>query len=361
MGDKTTISWTDATWNPVKAYNIKTGKRGWHCERVTAACTNCYAAGMNMKAGSSGGTGFDYKPGHLGKDVYLRLDEAALTQPLRWRHGRKIFPFSMSDIFADFVTDAWLDRIFGVMALSQQHIFQPLTKRPARMRAYLSDPATPQRVWNAACELRDTLHALAKCGATWGGETPWPLPNVWVGTSICDQENAEDFVFELLAAPAVLHFLSAAPLLGRINLRNMRMTKAQSALLGYAEHHNHFDALHPYSRHIGWVLTEGESGKEARPTHPDWLRHLRDDCAATGVAFHHKQNGEWAPGECAAGPMVRTERAASYSNGEWFYSSITPLQGSELQCEDGPDVWRLGLRKAGRTLDGVTHDGFPTP
>lgn len=328
MGDST-ISWTQKTWNPIRAFNKETGKRGWFCTKVTAACDSCYAETMNMKPGASGGTGLAYKPGHL-KDVRVELVEAALLEPLGWRTGQLIFPLSMSDLFGDWVPDEMIDRIFAVMSLTPQHTYQVLTKRPKRMREYLS--ARPQPIWDRhALAMRpkalDQLKAL-----------PWPLPNVWVGTSICDQKNAEDFVPELLATPAALHFVSAAPLLGRINLRNMRMTMAQADLMRRFAGHDHYDALHPHwtmGPRIGWVLTEGESGALARPTHPDHFRQLRDDCAATGVPFHHKQNGEWV--------------------------SVSEVEGKGAHhyFPDGATVRRVGLAKAGRTLDGKTHDAFP--
>src|SRR6185295_1326030 len=114
---KTKIEWTDATWNPIRARNTKTGKTGWFCTHVSEGCANCYAERINVKPGATGGTGLPYKPGHLANgDVELFLDENTLTQPLRWRAPRMVFVCSMTDLFADFVPDEWLDRIFAVMA-----------------------------------------------------------------------------------------------------------------------------------------------------------------------------------------------------------------------------------------------------
>src|SRR5258708_31121882 len=128
MADKSAIEWTDATWNPIRARNKKTGKVGWHCEHATTGCVNCYAEGFNKRLG----TGLDFKPGHR-KDIELFLDEAMLTQPLRWKKPRMIFVGSMTDMFADFVPVEWIDKIFAIMALTPWHTYQLLTKRAQRM------------------------------------------------------------------------------------------------------------------------------------------------------------------------------------------------------------------------------------
>lgn len=137
MADNSAIEWTDATWNPVRARNLETGKVGWHCEHATTGCEFCYAEGFNKRLG----TGLAFKPGHRA-DIEIFLDEAMLTQPLRWKKPRRIFVGSMTDLFADFVPDEFIDRMFAVMALAPQHTFQLLTKRAARMREYLTLPRT---------------------------------------------------------------------------------------------------------------------------------------------------------------------------------------------------------------------------
>lgn len=122
MADDTAIEWTDATWNPV------TG-----CTKVSAGCANCYAETFAERWRGT--------PGHYfenGFDVQLRPGK--IDQPLRWKKPRRIFINSMSDLFHDDVPDEFIDRVFAVAALCPQHQFQVLTKRPGRMRAYMSDP-----------------------------------------------------------------------------------------------------------------------------------------------------------------------------------------------------------------------------
>ena len=109
-----------------------------------------------------------------------------------------------------------------------------------------------------------------------------------------------------------------------------------------------------------WVICGGESGSNARPTHPDWAFDLRDQCADAGVPFLFKQWGEWAPGENCGGPMKRTERVAHWFVDEWMFSTLTPSGSIGMHYDDEPTVYRVGKKVAGRTLDGVTHDEFPS-
>jgi len=134
----TDIEWTDESWNPIRA-RLRSDPTviGWHCEHASPGCENCYSETRNRSGRCNMGTKLPYKPGHR-KDIEVYLDEAQLVKPLSWRKGKKIFVCSMTDLFADFVTDEMLDRIFAVMALCPQHTFQVLTKRSGRMREYVS-------------------------------------------------------------------------------------------------------------------------------------------------------------------------------------------------------------------------------
>jgi protein gp37 len=293
--------------------------------------------------------------------------------------------------------DEWIDRVFAVMALCPQHVFQVLTKRPERMREYfaasgkyrddegvsrereclISDavnrlhgswrkgPIGP--LWNAS--FRD--HRLGSC------QRGLPLPNVWLGTSTEDQARADERIPHLLASPAAVRFLSAEPLLGPIDLTNLRRYNPRGkpwidGLRGLVTRGDYLArspnecsfntsvrCIPPELPGLDWVIAGGESGPGARPMHPDWARSLRDQCAAAGVPFFFKQWGEWAPGVNAKLPVLRTERTADWSDGKWLFSAITPKQAEELHCDDEPLLYRLGKKGAGRWLDGQLHDGFP--
>jgi protein gp37 len=219
---KTKIEWATDSWNPIRARNLKTGRVGWYCEHKSDGCANCYAEGMNNRLG----TGLPFKPGHR-QDVELFLDEKTLTQPLHWKRPRMIFVCSMSDLFADFVTDEWIDKIFAVMALCPQHTFQCLTKRAGRMGGYLRAERAPFDCADAALTVGRHLPDgyPGWCIDNWRPSVikhctqpaRWPLPNVWLGVSAERQEEADERIPLLLDTPAAIRFVSAEPLLGPID------------------------------------------------------------------------------------------------------------------------------------------------
>lgn len=279
----TGIQWTDATWNPLRARHRTNGSEGWACVRVSEGCKNCYAATQNESQRWGRGTGLDYTVPNLAK-VEHYLDEETLTQPLRWKKPRRVFVCSMTDLFGEWVTDDQLDRIFAVMALTPQHTYQVLTKRPERMRAYLTSDDR-SAVWHEA-----ETHA-----GEWdrSGDVPWwpgwPLPNVWLGVSVEDQERADERIPLLLDTPAAVRFLSCEPLLGAVDL-----TRVDGAGLGI-DFHGKFDALEGLTgtetRRLSWVIVGGESGPNARPFDLAWARSLVQQCQTAGVAVFVKQLG----------------------------------------------------------------------
>lgn len=298
MGTKTSIEWTrgedgteGATWTPIRARNIKTGKVGWHCEHATAGCEFCYAEGFNKRLG----TGLPFKPGHR-KDVEIFLDDKMLLVPFKWKAPRRIFVCSMTDLFADFVPDDFIDRMFAVMALCPQHTFQILSKRADRMKEYCSslrDRAVEiaQRavwlgIWDdpdvAAC---DTVTAI----------DDGPLPNCWMGVSAERQQEANERIPLLLQTPAAVRFVSAEPLIGSIDLMMLRsgdkVIDAVQGCVGYSIGDGEFEGATPCAK-LDWVIAGSESGPHARPCDIAWVRSLRDQCSGSGTAFFWKQHAE---------------------------------------------------------------------
>lgn len=336
------IEWTDATWNPIHAENRKTGGIGHFCEHVSDGCKNCYAERFQPRVANP------VRYARQDRDkVRLFLDEAVLTQPLRWRSPRMIFVCSMTDLFAEFVPDEWIDRVFAVMALCPQHTFQPLTKRSARMRAYAGDDDTHSRVGTIMAEMwKAPLTA-----------DQWPLPNVWLGVSCEDQEWANARIPDLLATPAAVRFISAEPLLGPLDLTQVKHQLAPQSyeIASVLEGDDGFGLNKQRSR-LDWVIAGGESGPKARPVHPDWFRSLRDQCAAAGVPFFFKQWGEWEP----------REQWSGHQGGGRFEPMVAIMHdGSECPHDATPQdvgahrMARVGKANAGRLLDGRTHDDFP--
>lgn len=370
----TPIQWTDETWNPIVG-----------CTKVSAGCAHCYAerhavrlAGNPLPAIAEAYAGLTDDRGRWTGRV--RLVERALTRPLRWRKPRRVFVNSMSDLFHEQVPDEWIDRIFAVMALCPQHAFQILTKRPERMAAYLQPAVRPKALpdartgslhggpfteayrasreyavgthigetaaWGAGAEFRQFVDAEEMAGRLAVFKTPafkrwntrrhrildefyrqaedhWPLPNVWLGTSIEDQATADQRIPHLLKCPAAVRFVSCEPLLGPVDLTEWcswddtsqmyRWTKCSHCGVvgdswdpcpgcGSDEEHNPAPPL-------DWVIVGGESGPGARPMHPAWARGLRDQCQTAGVPFFFKQWGAWLP-DCLCGGKHRCRTTA---------------------------------------------------
>lgn len=301
MSDKSKIEWCDATWNPV------TG-----CTKVSEGCRNCYALTFAERWRGT--------PGHYfenGFDITLRPDK--LDQPYRWKRPRKVFVNSMSDLFHDDIPDDFIWNVFQVMARCPQHTFQVLTKRPERMMQMFKN-----RYWRDFGDIR----ALVIEG--WHTETDMPfLPNVWLGTSVENQQVADERIPLLIQTPAAVRFLSCEPLLGRVDLSGWQFTDEQGE---------------PIKPPIDWVIAGGESGPKARPVHPEWIRELRDCCQASGTSFFFKQWGEWLDFQEATCPD-RVPHSA--------------LKRDIHTFEDGTEMIRVGKHNAGRLLDGREHNAFP--
>ena len=200
------------------------------CVKLSPGCKHCYAETFAER--------FRGVPGHPYTQGFdLRLIPGKLAEPLRWKASKRVFVNSMSDLFLDGVPEAYIEAVARVMALADWHTFQVLTKRSERMQRLLST----------------RLAFAAK------------LPNVWWGVSVEDRRYGLPRVEHLRAAPARTRFLSVEPLLedlGRVDFTG-----------------------------VDGVIVGGESGAKARPLDPEWVRSLREQCDAAGVAFFFKQWG----------------------------------------------------------------------
>lgn len=361
MTQSTPIEWTDATWNPVRG-----------CARVSAGCMNCYAERV---AARFSGQGQPYEglvtrttqgPKWNGE---VRTYTELLDQPLRWTRPRRIFVNSMSDLFHPDVPFKFIADVFAVMSCTTRHTYQILTKRPARMLAFFE--------WLATNNVHATRERLLSCWhrrvaepflwpdkvdafRVWPDWTPaknnrggydncgpiWPLENVWLGVSVENQATADERIPLLLETPAAVRWISAEPLLEPVSIFN--------PITGDLEHSSG-DNYNPGS--IDWVVAGGESGPGARPTHPDWIRSLRDQCANAhgGVPFFFKQWGEWAPDNCQ-GPNHWQHLEKRWAR--WTANGFT-FEDPDKWPDDDNLLFRLGKKNAGRLLDGRTHDEYP--
>ena len=355
MADQTKIEWTDATWSPI------TG-----CTLVDDGCNNCYAAELAATRlknhPSRKGLARKNASGVSKFTGEVRFNEQWLEDPLRWRNPRMIFVCAHGDLFHPAVPDDWIDRVFAVMALCPQHTFQVLTKRPERASAYLHH--RPNGRWPAL----DYAALIAFTGA-WN--TPeldlkdgWPLPNVWLGTSVSDQKSADERIPHLLDAPAAVRFVSAEPLLGPVDLsdwfHDSDCTGFQSSTdcAEWAEGECSCVASGgPYEDTLDWVIVGGESGRNARPMHPDWARNLRDQCADAGAAFFFKQWGHWLPSDQACPSLF--DGSPVDPIGQWDRADADE-RGALHHWDDCTSSIRLKKKQAGRFLDGVEHNGMPS-
>lgn len=255
------IEWTEATWNPV------TG-----CTRASDGCDLCYAVAMTRRLDAMGSEKYAglVNPGKDHFNGVTRTHPDSLGQPFRRHKATTWFVNSMSDLFHAGVPFPFVAAVFGVMGATPHHTYQVLTKRPERAAdffAWLDDEATRQ-------DIRPADVCAAAVGEASAGETvvewvfdptPWPLPNVWVGTSVED-ERVAGRIEALRAVPAAVRFLSCEPLIGSLDLRGR------------------LDG-------VGWVIVGGESGAGARPMRAEWAEAIQAACAEADVAYFFKQTG----------------------------------------------------------------------
>lgn len=334
-----TIEWTDATWNPV-----------YGCTPVSDGCRNCYAAGISYRFAARKGPyeGLaDWKQGRAVFNGTIRLRPDKLTEPLRWRKPRRIFVNSMSDLFHEDVPDKFIAKVFGVMHATPRHTYQILTKRPERMAKWLAE-------WDGSCigvEALDVIpprffhHDLKRVVPGF----PWPLPNVWVGTSVENQKAADERIPHLLNCPAAVRFLSCEPLLESLDLWWAAKPEPKSASSVTCR-----DVGNILRRGIHWVICGGESGPNARPLDPLSVYRLRDDCRGLGIPFFFKQWGEWAP-------MYETSPLAIALDNNFSATSTVRFHDFEGADHGAKPirVYRMGKRSTGRSLGGFEWNDMP--
>ncbi len=314
MAENTEISWTDHTFNPWEG-----------CQKISPGCDHCYAEARNARWN---GTAINWGPGAPRR----RTSISNWNKPLKWNaaheaffaqhgHRQRVFCASLADVFDNEVEPQWRHDLCDLIAKTPNLDWLLLTKRIGNV-ARLVD----QSVFDAC-------------------------PNIWLGATVVNQEEADRDIPKLLATPARVRFLSMEPLLGPVDLREF-ISHGLVRICPRCRWEGRGPrgsgcpgcGLGPEDGPLHWVIVGGESGPKARPMHPRWARDLRIQCQAARVPFHFKQWGEWAPG-------------ANFSDDAGIPSGTSCDFGEDL--DDNARVWRVGKKVAGRLLDGVTHDGFP--
>ena len=392
MSDNSNIEWTGSTLNAIAG-----------CRKISPECDGCYAIADAWRMAHNPNEKMKAKflpvvsnergkPNWTGKVTFT---EEPLFAAIRNKKPTTYFVNSLSDLFYEEVKDEWIDKHFATFALCPQHTFQILTKRPERMREYVGN--TPRNGETASGNVKDCLYRwsrhfpafvapkdhynkIANAQATF----QWPLPNVWLGTSVGTQKYADERIPALLQTPAAVRFLSMEPLLGPIDLNRdiggTRWIGGQRGCdgthhgIGSQEcpsesHHHHDDRC---SKGIDWIITGGESGPKSRPMHPDWVRSIQDQCNAAGVPFFFKQWGAWWPiGQMPDGvsdsyydPKHGKPKRPDYDD----RPAPKPVQTTVLQLDGSQEFafpsgsmtcLKVGKKKAGRLLDGRTWDEMP--
>lgn len=372
------IEWTEKTWNPV------TG-----CDKVSRGCLHCYAmhmshrlAGIPASREKYTGTTRRTPGGQTQWTGLIKLHPELLQVPIRWQKPRMIFPCSMSDLFHKDVPFEFIAAVFGVMAYCKRHTFQLLTKRPERALEFFQwlEKGTVKDLDGKDLEydsrMKCVQFAISKITNNpetilmamtnvKGGE--WPLSNVWMMTSVEDQEQANKRIPDLLKIPAAVRGLSCEPLVGPIALTNIAPDPSGYGAINCLEgYEKGFQSDIELNSKIHWVICGGESGPDAAPMHPDWVRSLRDQCAAAAVAFFLKQWGEWIPADRKHGdfdPQYQT-RKAEYKRPFATMTSEGKIYTSEnYKCPDYDNgdysFYKVGKHLSGNFLDGKQHLEYP--
>ena len=297
----TNIEWCD------HSFNAWTG-----CSKSSPACKFCYAEMWAKRAG---------------RDFNVRVRSKTWKDPLKWNRKAeqdqgasdfrrpRVFSNSLSDWLDDEVPVEWLVDLLNLIDSTQNLDWLLLTKRPQNWKRRIMDA------------LAKAPEGSLRIAYEWVGCNN-PPKNVWIGTTVENQEMAERRIPMLLSIPAKIRFLSCEPLLGPLKIDHIRIGDNQWFPL----------------QHIHWVIAGGESGGNARPMHPDWVRSLRDQCRAADISFLFKQWGEWVSVD-----QIR------------YLEDSAPLTQKYKghKHSDGCLMLRVGKKSTGRILDGSIHHDFP--
>lgn len=290
MSGQSKIPWTQETWEVTGG-----------CTPISTGCQNCYAIPVvGNRLAKNPGFGDRYHDLVKNKKWTgtVKLFEDRLTQPLHWRAARKIFVCPRSDLFHEDIPFEFIDKVFAVMALCPQQTFQMLTKRHERRREYFKDLAV--RVFcrdEGEGEIEEYLITqllqgdcspyLEKICRSWldkwnARHLGWPLPNVWQGSTICNQKEADKHIPTLLQTPSAVRFVSVEPMLSPVNLFETSIGQAIGPCGESGKYKCNCDCCCGIPS-LDWVIIGGESGGNRRRCDPRWVIDLVEQCKAAGV------------------------------------------------------------------------------
>ena len=295
MAENTKIEWADHTFNPWEG-----------CQKVGPSCDHCYAESRNARVNWL---------------LPLKWNREAAESGIRPR----VFCASLADVFDNAVPAQWRADLIDLIAETPHLDWLLLTKRIGNAHQMLIDATNHAAGWTA-------------------------LPNIWIGATICNQEEADRDIPMLLAVHSAKRFLSIEPMLGPVSFSDHHdwLGRSDGGMLcpdcpergvgiDPAEHNDCLGEVENAAPYIGidWVIVGGESGPDARPMHPDWVRNLRDQCQSAGVPFLFKQWGEWSP------------YAEATKNSVWVALDGSGAVG--IESEAGEELWNNALSKSLKT------------
>lgn len=314
MTQNTKIEWADHTFNP-----------WWGCTKISPACDHCYAAALDKRTGGD----------HWGANQPRKRTSAKnWLEPVKWNkqadaffaeHGRRqrVFCASMADVFDNEIDPQWREDLFALINATPNLDWLLLTKRIGNANKMIFEVSA-----------QDQIPA-----------------NVWLGATICNQEEADRDIPKLLAVPAAKRFLSIEPMLGAIDLDRWLEVSGLDTDYGLS------------NKGLDWIICGGESGHGDRPMHPDWARSLRDQCALAGVPFLFKQWGDW---EIASTANGHHDCDMATNKAYWIHNDAVISKPSSIRSDLSGEVdsrpyamVKVGKKAAGRLLDGIEHNGTP--
>lgn len=376
MGENSKIEWTDHTFNPWRG-----------CTKVAAGCANCYAEKQAKR-----------NPGTLGiwgdDGTRVLASNSMCAEPLKWNHAAgeagvraRVFCASMADVFEDWPGQmTWADGSPAINRFSEE----PYRLNDARTELFRLIDATPHLDWLLLTKRPEKIRRMwhgrdvdnaGDCEPherkEFASSVPKRRSNVWLGTSIATQEDADKNIPELLKCRDLspVLFVSAEPLLGPVNLGKCVATcpncgkscRATGLRVNTDEPFTYYCGRSscgdqpPLMSSIDWLIVGGESGPGARPMNLAWARSLRDQCQAAGVPFFFKQWGEWVAGTAFTrddGTYVECQNNEVHH----VYDGDKELKKYHdwQPCEnDSEAAVRVGKAAAGRLLDDREWNELP--
>lgn len=278
MGEETKIIWTDHTFSP-----------WWGCSKVSPGCDHCYAELTAARSKIFNNIWGTKKPKRVFGQKHWNGPAKWNAKAMKDGIRRRVFVASMADVFDKDGPANERERLWNLIKECGGLNWLLLTKRPENIRAYLP--------------------------VDWGNG----YENVWLGVSVENQEMANKRVPILAKIPAKVRFLSCEPLLGLIDFGSVTFTEF-----------------------IHWIIVGGESGPDARPMHPSWVRSIRDWANNKNIPFLFKQWGEWLP----------------KGMGITFPDDSEMNKTFRDQNDQDHIYYKVGKEVAGRLLDGVEYNGL---